>query len=51
VGEITTATKNALTPIIGAVGEVGDAMRQVTAVAAGFKAAIGSLRRTTGLPE
>lgn len=51
VGQITTSTKNALAPIIDAVGEVGDAMRQVTAVATGFKAAIGSLRRSTGIPD
>jgi hypothetical protein len=47
-GEMTAATKNALTPIIGTVGEVGGALRQVTAVAAGFRAALGALRRPSG---
>jgi hypothetical protein len=50
VGDLTESARNALTPIIGAVGEVGDAMRQVTAVAVGFKAAVGSLRRPGGTP-
>jgi hypothetical protein len=45
VGEITTATRDAISPILVAVREVGDAMRQVTAVAAGFKTALSVLRR------
>ena len=48
VGDITASARNALHPIIGAVAEVGGAMRQVTAVAVGFKTAVGALRRSGG---
>lgn len=45
VSEITTRARDAISPILGAVGEIGDAMRHVTAVTAGFKTALSVLRR------
>lgn len=49
VGEVTGRARGAVLPILEAVESVGDAMRQVTAVSAGFKAAIGSLRQRAGI--
>jgi len=49
VGEVTGRARGAVLPILEAVESVGEAMRQVTAVSAGFKAASGSLRHRAGI--
>ena len=48
VGEFTTATRHAVTPILHAVEEVGGLFRQVTALALGFKTTLGALGLSGG---
>ena len=49
VGEITSRAQGAVLPILAAGVGGGGAMRQVTAVTAGFKVALGSLRKRAGI--
>jgi len=48
VGDLTAATRHALSPALRAVQEVGGALHQVTALASGFRTAAGALRRFDG---